>query len=295
MHFLKPRRTRQLESALSASQIQSRMYAQDLAKVYRVAKSKNKEAADKHAQLVHYAADLRQSISDMKKVYLKLQESYYDTIHKLVLAAEYKDKETGRHITRMCSYCVVLAEKLGLTKKEVQNIFYAAPMHDVGKIGIPDTIIMKPMRLTTEEMEIMKRHTIIGSNILANSKAEILVLAQKIALWHHEKWDGSGYPHGLTHQSIPLMCRIVALADAFDALTSKRPYKNSWPIDVACDIIKKESGKSFDPDITAVFFRHLDDLLKIKADVESVESDGNAIVPDLFNPPEILLKPKRKN
>lgn len=285
MDFLKRRRkTKQLEVALSVANQQSRLYAQDLAKIYRVAKVKNKEAADKHEQLVQYANDLHSTIAEMKKIHATLQESYYDTIHKLVLAAEYKDKDTGHHITRMCHYSVLLAEKLGLSKKEIQNIFYAAPMHDVGKIGIPDHIVMKPARLTPEEMEIMKRHTIIGSNILANSKAEILVLAQQIALWHHEKWDGTGYPDQRAGESIPLMCRVVSLADTFDALTSRRPYKNSWSTEAACDYIKSERGKSFDPAITDVFFKHVNDLIKIKTDVESPGSEIGSFAPDFLAP-----------
>jgi putative two-component system response regulator len=129
----------------------------------------------------------------------------------------------------MGRYSALIAEKLGLPSKEVQNILYASPMHDVGKIGIPDNILMKPGKLTDEEFGIMKTHSIIGANILAHSKSKILKVAEQIALYHHEKWNGKGYPQGLSGDNIPLVGRIVALADVFDALTSRRPYKDPFP------------------------------------------------------------------
>jgi len=181
-----------------------------------------------------------------------------------VLAAEYKDEDTGDHIVRMSRYSALIAEKLGLPAEEVQNILYAAPMHDVGKIGIPDSILMKPGKLTDEEFETMKTHSVIGANILAYSKAEVLKLAEQIAISHHEKWNGKGYPQGLAGDNIPLVGRIVGLADAFDALTSKRPYKDPFPVEVALDIIKKDRGEHFDPAIVDVFLKNIDEILKIK-------------------------------
>ena len=149
-------------------------------------------------------------------------------------------------------------------------------MHDVGKIGIPDNILMKPGKLTDEEFDFMKTHTTIGAKILVDSKAEILQLAQKIAISHHEKWNGRGYPQGLAGDTIPLAARIVGLTDVFDALTSKRPYKDPFPVEVALDIIKKERGEHFDPDVVNVFFENIDEILKIK---DEVDADGDVSLP----------------
>ena len=232
----------------------------------RLAKKKETEAEAARKQLAHYAADLRTTLARTKHMHRQLQEAYHDTIQKLVLAAEFKDQDTGAHISRMCAYSAILAEQCGLPKNDVQNLFYAAPMHDVGKIGIPDHIIMKPARLTAGEMAVMKQHTLIGSKILADSEADILKLAREIALWHHEKWNGTGYPHGLKRTKIPIMCRIVAVSDVFDALTSRRPYKKAFSVDESCSIIKNESGRHFDPDITDVFFRTVDRIVTVKKD-----------------------------
>ena len=149
-------------------------------------------------------------------------------------------------------------------------------MHDVGKIGIPDNILMKPGKLTDEEFDFMKTHTTIGAKILVDSKAEILQLAQQIAISHHEKWNGRGYPQGLAGDTIPLAARIVGLTDVFDALTSKRPYKDPFPVEVALDIIKKERGEHFDPDVVNVFFENIDEILKIK---DEVDADGDVSLP----------------
>jgi len=243
---------------------QLKKYADDLSKVYQSEKQKRKELQVANKQLVKFADDLNKTVKE-------LQGAYLDTINRLVLAAEYKDEDTGDHIVRMSRYSAFIAEKLGLPAREVQNIRYAAPMHDVGKIGIPDNILMKPAKLTDEEFDFMKTHTNIGAKILAKSKAEILRLAWQIAISHHEKWNGRGYPQGFSVDKIPIAGRIVGLADVFDALTSKRPYKVPYPIEVAVDIIKKERGEHFDPDVTEVFLENVDELLKIKAEVGSAE------------------------
>jgi len=250
---------------------QLQKYAKDLAEVYKSEKEKRKELEASKQQLVKYADDLNKTILDLKAVHQELQESYIDTIHRLVLAAEYKDEDTGDHIKRMSRYCALIAEKLGLPAKEVQNILYAAPMHDVGKIGIPDSILLKPSKLTDEEFEIIKTHSTIGAKVLAHSKSKILQVAEQIALFHHEKWNGKGYPQGLSDDNIPLVGRIVGLADAFDALTSKRPYKDPFPMEKAIDIIKKERGEHFDPHIVDVFLENIDEILKIKQEVHLKE------------------------
>ncbi len=217
------------------------------------------------------ADQLRKTISELKNVNQELQEAYLDTIYRLALAAEYRDEDIGNHITRMSLYSAMIGEKLGMQVKEVQNIFYVAPMHDVGKIGISDNILMKPGKLTEEEFETIKTHTTIGAKILANSKSEILNIAEEVALFHHEKWNGRGYPEGLSGTKIPLLGRIIGLADAFDALTSRRPYKDPYPIDMAVDIINKERGEHFDPDVVDVFMENIDEILKIKKEVDYAE------------------------
>lgn len=248
---------------------QLKKYAKDLAEVYKSEKQKRKELEAANQQLVKYADDVKKSISELKAAHQELQEASLDTIHRLVLAAEYKDEDTGAHIVRMSRYSALIAEKLGLPDRDVQNILYAAPMHDVGKIGVPDSILMKPGKLTDEEFEIIKTHTIIGAKILTDSKAEVLKVAEQVALSHHEKWNGEGYPQGLHGDSIPLAGRIVAIADVFDALTSKRPYKKPFPLEVALDIIRKERGEHFDPDVVDVFLENIEEILNIKEEVSS--------------------------
>ena len=253
---------------------QLKKYAKDLVEVYGSEKEKREKLEAANQQIIKYADDLNKTISDLKAANQELQEAYLDTIHRLVLAAEYRDEDTGDHIMRMSRYSALLAEKLGLPAGEVQNTLYAVPMHDVGKIGIPDGILLKKGRLTDKEFQVITSHTTIGANILAESNAETLRVAHQIALCHHEKWNGKGYPQGLSGQNIPLLGRIVALADTFDALTSRRPYKDPYPVEVACDIIKKERGQHFDPDVVDIFFENLDEILKIKSEVSPVKDMG---------------------
>lgn len=243
---------------------QLKRYAQDLTEVYKSEKAKRKELSVANQQLVKFANDLNRTIVELKGAHRQLQGAYLDTIHRLALAAEYKDEDTGDHINRMSQYSALIAEKHGLPPTDVQNILYASPMHDVGKIGIPDSILTKTGKLSDEEFDLIKTHTVIGSKILDNSSADILKIACKIALYHHEKWNGRGYPEGLAGTDIPVEARIVGLVDVFDALTSKRPYKNPYPVDAAADIIKKERGQHFDPDLVDVFLDNFDRILEIK-------------------------------
>jgi putative two-component system response regulator len=249
---------------------QQEKYAQDLAKIYRSEREKGMRLQAAYRQLERYANDMNKTISELRDANQELREAYLDTIHRLALAAEYKDEDTGDHIMRMSRYSALLAEKLGLSSDEVTNILYAAPMHDIGKIGIPDSILMKPGKLTQEEFGIMKTHSIIGANLLAYSKSEILQVAEQVAISHHEKWNGRGYPQGLAGEDIPLVGRIVGLTDVFDALTSKRPYKEAFPVEKAIDIIKKERGAHFDPHVVDVFLENIDEILQIKGEVSSV-------------------------
>ena len=201
----------------------------------------------------------------------ELKKAYIDSIHRLVMASEFKDEDTGDHIVRIGEYCRLMAEKIGWSARDVEMIGYAAPMHDVGKIGIPDKILLKPGKLTTEEFEVMKTHTTIGAQLLSRSKSGILEMARRIALTHHEWFDGNGYPNGVKGTDIPVSGRIVAIVDAFDALTSKRPYKEPYPPHMALDVIRNEKGTHFDPDLTDLFMDYFSEFLTIRESIGSFE------------------------
>jgi len=265
--LLKSKRSKALEQELTLANSQSLKYAHDFSVLFREAKTQKTQLSQANKQLKKYAEDLQKTVSTLKNVNNELQEAYYDTIQRLVLAVEYKDSFTGQHIQRMSRYSALLAEKSGMADFEVSNILYAAPMHDVGKIGIPDSIITSPNKLTNDEFSIMKKHTLIGAEILANAKSNILKVAREIALSHHEKWNGSGYPYGIKGQKIPFVGRIVALADTFDVLTSKRSYKDPFSIDYAADIIRKERGRHFDPDLVDIFEKNIPHLMIINQEV----------------------------
>jgi putative two-component system response regulator len=224
------------------------------------------DLAESNIQLKKYAQDLNQTLGELKNAHEELRAAYLDTINRLVIAAEYKDENTGDHILRISMLSALIAEKIGLPSELVTNLRYAAPMHDIGKIGIPDKILLKPSVLTQDEFDIMKTHTTIGASILAGSKSDVLKVAHDISLTHHEKWNGEGYPHGLMREKIPIIGRIVGLLDVFDALTSHRPYKQPYPISVAYDIIKNERERHFDPMIVDAFENCIDEITAIKKD-----------------------------
>jgi len=193
---------------------------------------------------------------ELRRAFESIRTASLETIFRLAAASEYKDEDTGTHIIRVAHYAAALAERMGLDKAAVENIRAAAPMHDIGKIGIPDRIILKPGKLDPDEWEIMKGHTTIGGRILHGSDSEVIRLGETIALTHHEKWDGSGYPRGLKGTDIPLEGRIVALADVFDALSSKRPYRPEpvFPPENVFGMIREGRGTQFDPDVVDAFF-----------------------------------------
>ncbi|HEV7802638.1 MAG TPA: HD domain-containing phosphohydrolase, partial [Burkholderiales bacterium] len=188
-----------------------------------------------------------------------------ETLLCLGRAAEHRDPETHEHIIRMSNYSRLIAERMGMGEEECELMLLASPLHDIGKIGTPDQILLKPGKLTPEEFEIMKLHTVIGQKILSNSVSPILQAGAQIAISHHEKFDGSGYPHRLKGKAIPLYGRIVAVADVFDALTSERPYKKAWDLDRANSLLLESKGGHFDPEVVDAFFDVYDQVLEVKA------------------------------
>ena len=204
----------------------------------------------------------------------ELRAREQETILLLCRASEYRDPETGAHIQRMAHYSRLIAAELGMSSLEQDCIMSAAPMHDIGKVGTPDTILLKPGRLNLDEMDIMRRHALIGYNILKSSEAKMLQLAAEIAYSHHERFDGTGYPNGLKGEAIPLAGRIVAVADVFDALTSVRPYKQAWTLDAARAFLVENSGTHFDPACVEALLRRWPDVLAIRGALD----DGAALV-----------------
>jgi len=186
-----------------------------------------------------------------------------DVVRCLGVASEYRDEETGLHILRMSKISVIIATALGVSDKDCELLLQASPMHDVGKIGIPDHILLKPGKFNEEEWKIMQSHALIGASILQNANSELMKMAHDIALTHHEKWNGRGYPNSLKGDNIPLVGRITAIADVFDALTSERPYKKAWLVEDAVNLIKTEKGEHFDPKVVDAFLNCLPDITKI--------------------------------
>ncbi len=201
---------------------------------------------------------------EVRKATFEIVQRERETVVRLSKAAEYRDPETGAHILRMAHYSEVIARGLGLPDEDCGLILEAAPMHDIGKVGIPDQILLKPGRLTPEEFDVMKQHAMFGYEILKDSSSKVLQAGAEIARAHHEKFDGSGYPSGFKGDEIPIFSRIVAVADVFDALTSERPYKKAWTLDRAAEHIKANAGTHFDPKCVDVFFANWDNLLQIR-------------------------------
>jgi len=196
---------------------------------------------------------LRTRTLEMERAQTELKAAQAEMIVRLALAAEMHDPETGQHTRRVGLAASLLAQSVGLHEREVEMIQLAAPLHDIGKIAIPDALLLKPGKLSSEEWDEMKTHCRIGAQVLACGQADLVQVAQRIALFHHEHWDGSGYPMGLCGEQIPLEARILAVADVFDALTHERPYKHAWPIDEALHEIETQSARHFDPQIVAAF------------------------------------------
>jgi putative two-component system response regulator len=194
----------------------------------------------------------------------ELKRTRLEIVQRLGLAAEYKDNETGLHVIRMSHYSRILGLALGMTEAQADDLLHAAPMHDVGKIGIPDNILRKPGPLDADEWKVMQSHAVIGGDIIGKHQSGMLAMAYDVAVTHHEKWDGSGYPNGLKGDEIPLVGRIVAIADVFDALTSSRPYKQAWPLEKAVEYLEQQRGLHFEGRLVDLFLKQMPALLEVK-------------------------------
>src|SRR5256714_1378657 len=209
---------------------------------------------DRRRQLEHMVEDATREVREREK----------ETLLRLARAGEFRDEETGNHLIRMSRYSRLIANTLGLEYDEAETIELAAPLHDIGKIGIPDQILLKPAKLDTTEWDVMRRHPVIGHEILKGSASKYVRMGALVALGHHEKYDGSGYPNGLVGDHIPLCARIVAIADVYDALTSVRPYKKAWTSAQALEHVESQAGKHFDPRLVEAFSGVKDEVVQVQ-------------------------------
>ncbi|MEA2460116.1 MAG: cyclic di-GMP phosphodiesterase [Actinomycetota bacterium] len=239
-----------------------------------------------HSRLRDYNLDLEEKVRDrterLWKAVTELEASerrvrlsQQETVTRLSIAAEFRDDETARHIRRMSQYCALLAKCAGIADKEIELLQTASEMHDVGKIGIPDNILLKPGRLDPEERAIIEQHPDIGNRILGDSRSELLEVAATIALSHHERIDGKGYPEGLGGEEIPFVARIASIADVFDALTTDRVYRKAFDLTKALEIMKEGRGMQFDADLLDLFFDAMPDVLQIK---QHNEDEGGSLL-----------------
>jgi putative two-component system response regulator len=205
-----------------------------------------------HLELHHQNEQLEQRVRDRTA---ELEEVRLEILERLSLAADYRDDATGRHTKRVGEMAGMIAAELGLPDADVEHIRLAAALHDVGKIGIPDLVLLKPGQLTPEEVALMKTHTTIGARVLSGSHSRLMQTAEVIALNHHERWDGAGYPRSLRADEIPVAARVVSLADVVDALGSDRPYRAAWPAEKIAAEVRRQSGRQFDPAVVAAYLR----------------------------------------
>lgn len=210
--------------------------------------------------------ELREALEEVTRAQREIQAGHLDTIRRLTLAAEYKDHDTAGHIERIGRYSQIMGVAMHLRPGLIDLLLHAAPMHDVGKLGIPDSILLKPGPLDEEERAIMNTHTTIGGQILAGSTSPVIQLGERVALTHHEKWDGTGYPEGLSTEDIPLEARICSVVDFFDALTMDRPYRKAVANDEVVEMIVSQSGSAFDPAVVEIF-------LKVREDIEGIQRE----------------------
>ncbi len=228
---------------------------------------------DLEGMVTQRTAELQQALLDMEEARRFTYGAHVDSIHRLVLAAELKDVGTAQHIKRLSRYSLILSEALRLVPGEAEVLRHAVTMHDVGKIGIPDSILAKPGKLTDEERRAMEKHTVIGARILEGSHSELIEAGRVVALTHHERWDGSGYPHGLAGEAIPLYGRICAVIDVFDALTTHRPYREPMPTDQALEALAEARTSHFDPVVVDLFLAQRDAVLAMHGELRDMDGD----------------------
>ena len=265
-----------LNKQLRSAKSQLALYAKDLKALLSRERKKSHKLETTNKQLQAYAQDLKAAYAAQQQKTRELEKAYADTVVRLTLASRYKDEETGAHIQRLSHYSKILSLVIGLDEHDAQLIFDAAPMHDVGKVGIPDRIMHKPGPLDEQEWEIVKRHPILGANLLTGSPSLLLQTARDIALTHHERWDGSGYPQGLKGKAIPLGGRMVMLGDTYDALRSVRPYKPAFSHQETCAIILNGNARTkpghFDPTLLEAFREQHLEFDRIFSEIREEES-----------------------
>jgi putative two-component system response regulator len=227
---------------------------------------------DLERKIAEKTQELQKAYKALQKANQQLKKAHLEIINILGKVAELKDEGTGAHIIRTSKYVEIIARALDLPKEQCEMLFLAAPLHDVGKICIPEVILLKKGKLTDEEFEIMKLHTKMGAAILEGIDVPLIKTAREIALTHHEKWDGTGYPQGLKGTEIPLSGRIMAIADVFDALSQERPYKKAWPIEQIMNYFFENMGRHFDPQLVDIFAYHLDEFLKVRDELKDTET-----------------------
>jgi PAS domain S-box-containing protein len=234
---------------------------------YYITDTTIKPILDEYGKIIDFIS-ISHDVTEMFDLNEEIWQTQHEMLSLLGEVGETRSNETGNHVRRVAKYAKLLGELYGLEEEEIRLLYSASPMHDIGKIGIPDAILLKPGKLDSDEYEVMKTHSSIGDDILKNSSRPLLQAAAIIAREHHEKWDGSGYPNALRGSDIHIYGRITALADVFDALSCERVYKKAWPMDQIIDFVSKERGKHFDPDLVDMFMGNIDRFTAIAAEFQ---------------------------